>query len=438
MVSNPFRLPQLRPMARSRRVARLVSLFVLAAGALILSGCPAGPEKTPATLTAPERDAQLVAIASSFAVSSDRAAADQALSALDLPNPSQSVLALAERYIAEGEDSEDTYHLVLLAQALGPISRMAEQYLAQASPAALPAAGQAQAQPAAPAEPTATPSATAVPPTDTPQPTPTASETPTAAPTATPTSAPSPRVVANSQANVRSGPGTAYPVIGALSGGDQADVVGRNAQDTWWQIALASGAEGWVNASLVTVQGPVDAVEIAQNIPQPPATPTPAPPRATNTPVPPPRPRVDFAIVKQRMLTIDENSGCIGNHNIFVKIIDIAGNPVSGVIVKRVWTGEEKASGSKESDYQGRPDAGWLQFDLYKHGDQVVVVRDADGREVSSDVSRSLEVEDEKIGAQLLMETGYCASLEECQQRIDTNSLCRFHYSWEVVFQRQY
>jgi hypothetical protein len=95
-------------------------------------------------------------------------------------------------------------------------------------------------------------------------------------------------------------------------------------------------------------------------------------------------------------------------------------------------------SGSKGSDFRGAPDEGWAQIDMYKRGDQVKIVRDVDGREVTSEVSRSLDVEDEKIGADLLLANGYCASLEDCQQRINENTLCRFHYSWEVVFQRTY
>jgi hypothetical protein len=224
-------------------------------------------------------------------------------------------------------------------------------------------------------------------------------------------------------------------VVGQMRQGDEADILAKNSDGSWWQVILDDGSDGWVLADLVAPSGPVESVAVAQNIQPPPATPTPAPPP---TPTPPPKPAIDFALIRDRMLSIQENGGCNGNHNIYVKVVDINGNPLNGVAVRRIWAGEDALSGSKPDDYMGRPDQGWLTFALFKNGDQVQVVRDADGREVTSDLTRSLEVEDEKIGAQELMDKGYCSPVEDCQRRIDTNTLCRYHYSYEIVFQRQY
>jgi hypothetical protein len=425
-----------------------MALLIVLVGLLV--GCSSNEESPAQAMTTEQRNAAIMAIAQQYATTQDLEAANVALDELKLPNRAQSVLALAESYIAQGGDEQTTLELVGLVKALGPVSRMASDYLAQHGQAS-PTSAVAVAPPTL----TATPTATPVSPTDTPEPTVAPTNTPE--PTATATTAPEPKVVAKSEANLRRGPGTGYPVVGALAASEQADVLGRNADGTWWQVARADGSEGWVNASLVTPNDAVEGVAIAQNIPTlpptntpaalAPATPTaPAPPAATATARP--AAGVDFRIVKQRMLSIDENGGCVGNHNGFIKVIDANGNPLNGAAIMAIWQSEAMRqdgkpdliviSGSKGSDFRGTPDEGWAQVDMYKRGDQVKIVRDVDGREVSSEVSRSLDVEDEKIGPELLLANGYCASLEECQQRINENTLCRFHYSWEVVFQRTY
>ncbi|WKZ34195.1 MAG: SH3 domain-containing protein [Anaerolineales bacterium] len=69
----------------------------------------------------------------------------------------------------------------------------------------------------------------------------------------TPTSC-NPSVTANVNANVRSGPGTVYPQVGALLLGQTATVAGKNAESTWWYIVYpaASGGHGWIAGSTVT------------------------------------------------------------------------------------------------------------------------------------------------------------------------------------------
>jgi len=49
--------------------------------------------------------------------------------------------------------------------------------------------------------------------------------------------------------NVRAGPGVAYHVVAVTSYGQQVTLLGRNEAATWAKVRLASGAEGWVNAS---------------------------------------------------------------------------------------------------------------------------------------------------------------------------------------------
>ncbi|MEW5959517.1 MAG: PA14 domain-containing protein [Chloroflexota bacterium] len=84
--------------------------------------------------------------------------------------------------------------------------------------------------------------------------------------------------------NIRSGPGTAYPVVGVLRAGQSAEITGIAPASGWWQIkfeGLADG-RGWVAIQFVTAQN-------VTNIPivQPPASPSPPPPPPSPTPEPP-------------------------------------------------------------------------------------------------------------------------------------------------------
>lgn len=146
---------------------------------------------------------------------------------------------------------------------------------------------------------------TSAPPTKTPKPTftPTPDWTPTlvvfdtatpdqptatveAAPGQTETAVPSTaRLTANQTVNVRTGPGTTYPAIGRLSSGDSFDIAGKNPAGDWLQFDL-EGRTGWVFASLVSISGDTDAVQVAQNIAPPPTS----QPRPTARPVVQPQP----------------------------------------------------------------------------------------------------------------------------------------------------
>ncbi len=95
-----------------------------------------------------------------------------------------------------------------------------------------------------------------------PQPPPPAADTPTLQPSLEPGAAAAtdippapppadtpcaPSFTANTQANVRSGPGTVYDVIGTLPQGASQPVAGRNAEGDWWYIEFQNGY-GWVSA----------------------------------------------------------------------------------------------------------------------------------------------------------------------------------------------
>jgi hypothetical protein len=58
---------------------------------------------------------------------------------------------------------------------------------------------------------------------------------------------------ANTPANVRNGPGLGYGIIGGLQTGERVSLIGRNADSSWLQVVLPDGSEGWVFATLLTV-----------------------------------------------------------------------------------------------------------------------------------------------------------------------------------------
>jgi TolB protein len=103
-----------------------------------------------------------------------------------------------------------------------------------------------------------------------------------AAPTPTPTTQPPNlgRVIAYAL-NVRTGPSTAYSIVGTLSLGDPVEVVGRNtassfdyAQDRDWLQIAYNGQEGWVAAAYVDLTGSLATVPEVSAPPPPIPTPT--------------------------------------------------------------------------------------------------------------------------------------------------------------------
>jgi hypothetical protein len=95
--------------------------------------------------------------------------------------------------------------------------------------------------------------------------------------------------------NVRTGPGTAYPIIGGLSLGDEVKVVGKNAAGDWLQITY-NGKESWIAAAYVD---PVENGEWRmKEVPQVSAPPQP-PSMPTSMPTQPPTPELTGKLVFQ-------------------------------------------------------------------------------------------------------------------------------------------
>lgn len=57
--------------------------------------------------------------------------------------------------------------------------------------------------------------------------------------------------------NLRSGPGTNYPVTGSVYQGLQVNAIGRNAASTWLKVRLSDGQEGWIAAQYVQLIVPI-------------------------------------------------------------------------------------------------------------------------------------------------------------------------------------
>ncbi len=311
------------------------------------------------------KDDYIVMVSAGYALDGDLAKARARLAELEAANPGQLVSMQADRYMRAGAAMVDVRALVELADALGSSTEAQLAYVATPTPT-----------------PTNTPTPTSTP---TPTVTPTPTDTPTVTPTPTHTVTPRPPTPTRVPPTPR--PPTSTPA-------------------------------------------PVAPTNTAVPPPPPPPTDTavpPPPPPPTDTPVPPPA-GTDFVIVEERLLTVAENGGCMGNHSIFITVLDGAGNPLDGVVVHGVWTGVDLVSGEKGP--------GKCEFTLWKGGEQAQITGDTSGRQYSSPVSRSMSSNDQDIPNADLIAAGYCTSDADCNARKENNELCLGHYSWNLVFKR--
>ena len=122
-------------------------------------------------------------------------------------------------------------------------------------------------------------------------------------------------------------------------------------------------------------------------------------------------------------------NGCGSDHTIYVTVLDGAGRPLDGVLVGDTYNNVRAASGSAG--------VGKLEIELWSNTMVLEVKRDIGSDETyTSEQTRPLSAKDEDIPTEWLFEGGYCASMEECALRQQTNGLCRGHYSYDVTFQR--
>lgn len=278
-----------------------------------------------------------------------------------------------------------------------------------------------------------------------------------------------PIAVANAGMNVRAGPGVTYGIIGALQPGENATVIGKNELGDWWQVQLSTGVTGWLYSDLTSIEGNTNAVAVAANIPPPP-TATPVPPTPFPTPTftyaPPPTPYIPptvappvvaapptavpepekpvtsgntFTLIERRLWGVAENGGflagesvnCGDKRELWVEVIDAAGNPLNGVTVHGVYTKVDVVTGS-----QGKGD-GRAEYVL-GDGEDIRILRDTDGSDASSDTAVGMVTKPHLIDFPSLIQAGYCKDDASCKKNVVDPYACGGHYSWTVKFQRGY
>jgi len=238
-----------------RRWRSLFLIVVLLLSAVpILAAC-GGRSASKAKISVTERDTIIRQAALQYTRDANLPRAKETIAKLNLANPAQIVLSVAEQAINDGKPSADIAALARLAEGLGARSPKLVAYLAPtATPSPLPRPTSTVAPP---------PSPTAILPTATLEPAPATPATPTVAPTATASPLPQkPRVVADSAANLRGGPGTGYPTVGQITPGKEVDIIGRNSNGDWWRIAWDGAGQAWVAGLVVRVLGPIDSMAV--------------------------------------------------------------------------------------------------------------------------------------------------------------------------------
>lgn len=87
---------------------------------------------------------------------------------------------------------------------------------------------------------------------------------PATGPAATGTSAVAPTLaqVPSGPVNLRSGPGSAYPVLGLAPAGGIYPVMARSADGEWWQVCCVGSAPAWVASSVISVTGSIETLPI--------------------------------------------------------------------------------------------------------------------------------------------------------------------------------
>lgn len=461
--------------------------------------------------------ADVIRIAQDFQNSGDVGSARAELDKLDVANPTQFLIYLAEERTDSAPGAPETAALVQFALALGVQSSELMQYgmekgllptrMPTATSAAiaqvpLQAAAPANNAPAAPAVPVAvviankapaasnvvstggsidtsalTPVAGAQAITQTtavsstgvnsdatnstqatvqPQSGSAALPTATAQPP-TATAVTKPQVQASNGLNVRSGPGTDYPIVGALNDGEAADIVAKSPAGDWWEVSLTTGGTGWVYGALVKTAGDTGTIAVASDIPPAPPTATPAPvaevPTAAPAPAeqptaaaaqptaaPPPSSGNDFVLAEKRLWGVVENGGTVDaggsvkcglKRELHVIVLDANGNRLNGVAVQAIYGAQEiYVTGA-----QGKGD-GQAEFVLGA-GQGVKVIRDTDGRDVTSDVADGLITHSPDIPHADLIAAGYCHDDASCDA-FNKSAGCWGHHSWTVTFKRRY
>ena len=159
-------------------------------------------------------------------------------------------------------------------------------------------------------------------------------------------------------------------------------------------------------------------------------TPTPTATRSAGGP--------DFRLIEQRLWDVVENGGyldgdsvhCGERRELHVLVYNAQGALLDGVAVLGIYTGVVEVTGE-----QGKGE-GEVEYVLGS-GEDVKVIRDADGRDVTSDVAANNTTRTDQIPFDQLIQARYCQDEASCQAFVNTYG-CWGHFSWTVKFQRAY
>ena len=168
-------------------------------------------------------------------------------------------------------------------------------------------------------------------------------------------------------------------------------------------------------------------------------TPSPTPIPPTATPVPPtptprpvvqeapvvamaaaaaaPAPSTQYTLVESRRMTPCENRG---KHNIYIKVVDAAGNPVDGVTL--VQSPADQPGRALDKMVTGEKGPGLAEFVMWKKAEYAVYISDDGANPANSDIARPLH-------ANYIDEAA-------CSEGGGGNTL--YHNSFNVVFQKNF
>jgi CRP-like cAMP-binding protein len=158
----------------------------------------------------------------------------------------------------------------------------------------------------------------------------------------------------------------------------------------------------------------------------PTATPVPPPPppvaqvaaaAAAPAPKEPPKPAAQFTLVEARRLTACEN---LGKHNIFIKIVDGAGNPVDGVTLVQVQAGT--TGNVLDKTVSGTKGPGLAEFVMWKGGGYDVYITNDGVNPSNPEIARQM--------------TSGLPDEESCSSSPGGNTL--FHNSFNVIFRKNF
>ena len=93
--------------------------------------------------------------------------------------------------------------------------------------------------------------------------------------------------IVSRSANLRSGPGTDYPIAGQASQGDQVTLLEQNADGTWYKVCCSNDNEVWIAGFLLDIDGDAAGLPKAEGIAPPPTPTVSNPPAAVPTVSPP-------------------------------------------------------------------------------------------------------------------------------------------------------